>query len=195
MRTVNDYVGALCTVLRFAYRSGFIRDKPYEDVKKLKRSNTKPDPLLRDEYDQLVMALDGQRRFMWTIAIFTGLRHGELAALAWEDIDLDKGELRVSRNLTSTGRIRAAKNAGRFSHGNATRAGGGGTTRAAAAYRPASANRDHVSSPRIRQHRTPTPALCVRPAPIQRRTAAALWPVVDRRSLECRCEARRYSTT
>ena len=42
MRTVNDYVGALCTVLRFAYRSGFIRDKPYEDVKKLKRSNTKP---------------------------------------------------------------------------------------------------------------------------------------------------------
>lgn len=103
VRTVNDYVGALCTVLRFAYRSGFIREKPYEDVKKLKRSNTKPDPLLRDEYDQLVMALDGQRRFMWTIAIFTGLRHGELAALAWEDIDLDKGELRVSRNLTSLG--------------------------------------------------------------------------------------------
>ena len=72
VRTVNDYVGALCTVLRFAYRSGFIRDKPYEDVKKLKRSNTKPDPLLRDEYDQLVMALDGQRRFMWTIAILPG---------------------------------------------------------------------------------------------------------------------------
>lgn len=100
VRTVNDYVGALCTVLRFAYRSGFIRDKPYEDVKKLKRSNTKPDPLLRDEYDQLVMALDGQRRFMWTIAILPGCATASLPH-SHGRISTDKGELRVSRNLTS----------------------------------------------------------------------------------------------
>jgi integrase len=40
---------------------------------------------------------------LWTTAIFTGLRHGELTALAWEDVDLDKGELHVRRNQTNEG--------------------------------------------------------------------------------------------
>ena len=34
---------------------------------------------------------------------YTGLRHGELAALAWEDIDLDAGVIHISRNLTILG--------------------------------------------------------------------------------------------
>ncbi|WP_372340329.1 tyrosine-type recombinase/integrase [Pantoea sp. Fr+CA_20] len=40
---------------------------------------------------------------MWSLAIMTGLRHGELCALAWEDIDLKAGTLTVSRSLTPQG--------------------------------------------------------------------------------------------
>lgn len=40
---------------------------------------------------------------MWKFAIYSGLRHGELAALAWEDIDLEAGTVHVRRNLTILG--------------------------------------------------------------------------------------------
>jgi integrase len=39
---------------------------------------------------------------LWTLAIHTGLREGELLALAWSDIDLDRRTLTVRRNLVRT---------------------------------------------------------------------------------------------
>ena len=37
-----------------------------------------------------------------TVAVYTGMRHGELCGLAWEDIDLTAGTITVKRNLTQT---------------------------------------------------------------------------------------------
>lgn len=45
----------------------------------------------------------GQSQNMWKFAVYSGVRHGELAALAWEDVDLDKGVIHVCRNLTANG--------------------------------------------------------------------------------------------
>ncbi len=45
----------------------------------------------------------GQSQNLWKFAIYSGLRHGELAALAWEDIDLENGTVHVRRNLTALG--------------------------------------------------------------------------------------------
>ena len=98
--TVDDYISLLCQLLRFAHRSKFITDKPFEYVPKLAKDRKKPDPLLRDEYAALVLVNDGQDRNLWQFAINAGLRHGELAALAWEDIDLDKGTVHICRSLT-----------------------------------------------------------------------------------------------
>jgi integrase len=39
---------------------------------------------------------------LWTLAIHTGLREGELLALQWADVDLDAGTLTVRHNLVST---------------------------------------------------------------------------------------------
>lgn len=50
-----------------------------------------------------VATMSPRYALLWTTAIFTGLRHGELTALAWEDVDLDKGELHVRRNQTNEG--------------------------------------------------------------------------------------------
>ncbi|EPF16596.1 Integrase [Cedecea davisae] len=49
------------------------------------------------------MAEKGQSQNLWRFAIYSGLRHGELAALAWEDIDLEAGTVTVCRNLTMIG--------------------------------------------------------------------------------------------
>lgn len=45
----------------------------------------------------------GQSQNLWKFAVYTGLRHGELAALAWEDVDLEAGTVSVCRNLTIIG--------------------------------------------------------------------------------------------
>ncbi len=53
----------------------------------------------------------GQSQNMWKFAVYSGVRHGELAALAWEDVDLDKGVIHVRRNLTANGMFGPPKTA------------------------------------------------------------------------------------
>jgi len=101
--TVDGYMAVLCQILRFAYRSKFITDKPFEFVPRLQKDRKKPDPVSREEYTALLSATDGQDRNLWQFAIGSGLRHGELAALAWEDINLETGKVHVCRNYTRQG--------------------------------------------------------------------------------------------
>ena len=101
VRTVNSYIALLCGLLRFAHHSGFISHKPFDGVRKLRKTRTRPDPFTRQEIAALLETETGQSRNLWQFAIYSGLRHGELAALAWEDIDLEKGTVHVRRNLNS----------------------------------------------------------------------------------------------
>jgi integrase len=100
---VNGMMSALSTILKLAYRGNFIKHTPYEGLRWLKKTKEPPDPLLPGEYLAFISSLTRSRYavLLWTIAIHTGLRHGELAALAWEDVDLQKGEINVRRNLTN----------------------------------------------------------------------------------------------
>ncbi|MDI3340684.1 MAG: tyrosine-type recombinase/integrase, partial [Sphaerobacter sp.] len=47
---------------------------------------------------------EGKWDTLFLLALTTGLRLGELLGLTWEDIDLEKGTLRVSRNVVETDR-------------------------------------------------------------------------------------------
>lgn len=99
--TVNTRMSLLFEMLKLAHRSKFIPHAPYEGVSLLTLSKRDPDPLLLHEYQSMIAALSGQTALVWILAVHTGMRHGELCALAWEDIDLEKGEIHVSRNLTN----------------------------------------------------------------------------------------------
>lgn len=50
---------------------------------------------------------------LFEVAVFTGLRRGELLGLRWTDVDLVGRELVVHRNLTATGEGRTKTDAGR----------------------------------------------------------------------------------
>src|SRR5829696_7111904 len=61
-------------------------------------------PLNPEETCRLLEAASGDRlEALYVLAIATGLRQGELLALNWEDVDLERGVLRVRRTLTRTG--------------------------------------------------------------------------------------------
>lgn len=91
-------------IFAFALGNGYITSNPMTGIKPLRKSVKRPDPITREEFPRLIAACaTKQNANMWTIAILTGLRHGELCALAWEDIDLIVKRLTVSRNLTPQG--------------------------------------------------------------------------------------------
>ncbi|WP_275668944.1 site-specific integrase [Photobacterium phosphoreum] len=54
-------------------------------------------------------SISDQAANLWTIAVYTGLRHGELCSLAWEDIDLKNKTITVKRNLTNQNRFKVPK--------------------------------------------------------------------------------------
>lgn len=45
------------------------------------------------------------------IALATGMRRGEIIALTWQDVDLKRGELKITRSRTSRGEIKEPKTA------------------------------------------------------------------------------------
>jgi integrase len=57
-------------------------------------------PLSRDESRTLLAGLRGDRlEALYVTALGTGLRQGELLALRWQDVDLERGELTVHHTL------------------------------------------------------------------------------------------------
>lgn len=102
-RTVNNYMLIMSFIFEFAKDSGYIDRNPFDGIDPLKKSKTPPDPLTRDEFSRLIDGCHNQQiKNFWSLAVYTGLRHGELCALAWEDIDLRQGTLMVRRNHTLT---------------------------------------------------------------------------------------------
>ncbi len=56
------------------------------------------------EARELLRAAEGDRlRALYVLALFLGLRRGELLGLRWDDVDLDAGSLTIRRNLQRVG--------------------------------------------------------------------------------------------
>ncbi|MGX8942256.1 Arm DNA-binding domain-containing protein [Symbiopectobacterium sp. Eva_TO] len=100
--TVNSYMSTALSVFAFGKENGYMDADLKYSVKMLRKAKVRPDPLSEDEFDRLITALPSdQTRNLWTLAFFTGMRHGELCSLAWEDIDMKDGTLCVRRNITT----------------------------------------------------------------------------------------------
>lgn len=101
--TVNNYMGITAIMFQFAADSGYIKANPFAGISPLKKSRTEPDPLSREEFIRMIEACRHQQlKNMWSLAVYSGVRHGELVALAWEDIDLKAETMTIRRNHTLT---------------------------------------------------------------------------------------------
>ncbi|MBL3522801.1 DUF3596 domain-containing protein [Serratia plymuthica] len=98
--TVNSYMFCMRAIFEFAVANGYIDKNPFEGVSPLKKQRPNPDPLTGEEYKRVIDSCASQQmRNMLTLAINTGLRHGELYALAWEDLDTKNWTISINRNL------------------------------------------------------------------------------------------------
>jgi integrase len=99
--TVGVMQGVLSTALNQAVDDGLIPSNPARRVKKaVKREQAPMRFSSQEEASRLLGAAVGTRdEALLTLALKTGMRQGELAALRWEDIDLtDKPSITVRRS-------------------------------------------------------------------------------------------------
>lgn len=110
VRTVNVYLNAMAGMFKFAELNGYLDRSPFAGIDPLRKSKSDPDPLTREEYLRFIDKCPGEQiRNLWIIAVNTGMRHGEICALSWEDIDTKNWTITVSRNIAIKGHFTPPK--------------------------------------------------------------------------------------
>lgn len=98
--TVNNYMTNLFAIFQFGLENGYIEENPFKGISPLREERVKPDPLSREEFLRLIDACrHTQTKNMMSVAVYTGIRPGELCGLSWEDIDLKAGTMMIRRNF------------------------------------------------------------------------------------------------
>ncbi|HYC42289.1 MAG TPA: DUF3596 domain-containing protein [Noviherbaspirillum sp.] len=93
----NNILIPLREVFQLAYRDGLITSNPLERVENLRHQPEEPNPFAPDEINKVLAAASGQVKNLFQFAFYSGLRTSELIALRWEDVDLDRKQIYVSR--------------------------------------------------------------------------------------------------
>lgn len=109
--TVNHYLATLAGFLSWCESNGYCRPGLPVACTRFEMSERDPDPLTKAEVDLLLNkgCLHPADRAAVTLAIYTGLRPGEIGALAREDVDLGRGLLNINRAITAKGDFKLPK--------------------------------------------------------------------------------------
>jgi len=108
-KTLNDYLDAARCFLNWMVRHGRLLHNPLRQVEKVKqlgRETRLRRAFTPEEIARLLGVAPADRRAIYVTAIYTGLRHGELGSLVWDDIDLavEKPIMRVRASTTKNGK-------------------------------------------------------------------------------------------
>lgn len=104
-KTKLHYHRFLSSMLETAVQWQLITSNPCRRVKAPRATRKETDYLDEEQAAELIAALDSepiQYRTMILMILNTGLRRGELCALRWKDVDLEKAVLSVQQNTTYT---------------------------------------------------------------------------------------------
>lgn len=110
--TVNHYLATLAGFLGWCESNGYCRKGLASACARFEMTERDPDPLTKAELTALQDkgCLHPMDRAAITLAVYTGLRPGELCALAREDINLERGMIHVRRSITAGGQFKLPKN-------------------------------------------------------------------------------------
>ena len=99
--TVNAIITVIQSALKAAFRFGWLSSYTANKIKRPKTIEKKIDCFTEKEQRAIERAVltDHRSKMLGVIlALYTGLRIGELLALKWEDVDFIKGELLISKS-------------------------------------------------------------------------------------------------
>jgi integrase len=102
--TVRKMHSILRKALKQAVLDGLIPRNVCDAVKPPKVERKEITPLDRQQAKALIEAASGDRlEALYVLAVHTGMREGELLGLKWEDVDLERGLLRLRHALVREG--------------------------------------------------------------------------------------------
>ena len=108
--TVRNALDPLRSLFRWAVRREEIGLNPTRDIDVPSDEGAgRRRAATPEEVPALLEALPEDDRALWSTALYTGLRRGELRELRWSDIDLDEGVICVQRGLDDNGEIIGTK--------------------------------------------------------------------------------------
>ena len=102
--TVRKMHGILSKALKQAVLDGLVPRNVCEAVKPPKVERKEINPLDKEQARALIEVASGDRlEALYVLAVHTGMREGELLGLKWEDVDLERGVLRLRHGLVREG--------------------------------------------------------------------------------------------
>ncbi|MBM6976422.1 tyrosine-type recombinase/integrase [Intestinimonas butyriciproducens] len=99
-KSVKNIHGILHKALQQAVAVGYIRFNP-ADACTLPRAEKKEiSPLDEEQIVTFLKAIEGHRHeLLYKVALFTGMREGEVLGLMWDCVDFEKGTITIKRQL------------------------------------------------------------------------------------------------
>ena len=99
-KSVKNIHGILHKALQQAVAVGYIRFNP-ADACTLPRAEKKEiSPLDEEQIATFLKTIEGHRHeLLYKVALFTGMREGEVLGLMWDCVDFEKGTITIKRQL------------------------------------------------------------------------------------------------
>ncbi|MCA0936697.1 site-specific integrase [Vibrio alginolyticus] len=98
-KTINNHLTTVNSFLKWLYKMGYLLQDLSQILEKVKQAPSDINPFSFEEIETaLACCRVLQHKTMITLAVYTGLRTGELTTLAWEDVDLENGTLHIRRS-------------------------------------------------------------------------------------------------
>jgi integrase len=90
-KTANDYLEAARCFFNWLIKNGRVQANPLTSVEKVRTDGreTRQRRAFNDEEMKALLSVAGERKPIYLMAVHTGLRRSELAALTWGDLHLD----------------------------------------------------------------------------------------------------------
>lgn len=94
-KRINNILVPMRSVFKMAYEAGIIERNPMDRIRNLKTTKSDIHPLSVEEVKLFLESVHPLFQNFFTVAFFTGMRFGEMAALKWENVDFRLGIIKV----------------------------------------------------------------------------------------------------
>lgn len=103
-KTLNTQLSIIRQILSYAVERGYIETNPAREVS-IGRTQKRDirNPASKEDIQRIKDSIDLPFGMFAYMALYTGMRRGELLALEWEDIDFERKQIHVTKSLSYIG--------------------------------------------------------------------------------------------